>query len=313
MLRLGSHVSDDVTEIVAQLSALLGPRGGEIEPILGALTRLAFKVRLGGSDYVVHLPGGEAGLLGIDPRSEQEAGARAAELGVAPPVVARLERPACFVTELVPGRPLDAEDLRRPAALAELAAALRTFHDCGLELPRRFDPYRWVEEQVKAASSRGVEPPEGYAVALAQANEIERTVGRHRDHRITPCHANLRPPNLWHDGERILIDGWRYAAMCDRFYDLGDLAASIELDDEGERLLLAAYFDEEPGSRRLAAIKLTRFLSDLVEAAWGLVESGLAKHDVDYSGHASEHFRRLGETGTNPQFKVWINQASKRK
>jgi hypothetical protein len=34
---------------------------------------------------------------------------------------------------------------------------------------------------------------------------------------------------------------------------------------------------------------------------------------VDYSGHASEHFRRLGETGTNPQFKVWINQASKRK
>jgi thiamine kinase-like enzyme len=304
---------DDVQEIVAQLSALLGPREGEIEPVPGVLSRLAFKVRLGGSDYVVHLPGREASVIGTDAHAEQEAGVRAAELGIAPPVVATLEHPACFVTELASGKALDAEELRDPELLVELAGALRRFHDSGLELTRSFDPYRWAEECGESALRRGVERPPGYGKALAYARKIERKVEGHPDHRIAPCHANLCPPNLWHDGERILITGWRYAGMCDRFYDLGDLAASIDLDDEGERRLLEAYFGDEPGPRRLAAIKLMRFLSELVEAVWGLVESSISELDVDFGRHAREHGDKLNALATNPEFGQWIRQAARRR
>ena len=304
---------EDVREIVAQLSALLGPRQGEIEAVPGMLTKLAFKVRLGGTDYVVHLPGGEAGVLGTDPHSEQQAGVRAAQLGIAPRVVAALEHPACFVTQLASGRALNAAELRDPGVLAELAAAVRTFHESGLELTRRFDPYAWVQACGQMAVERGVEMPDGYERALAYARKIERKVARHPDDRVSPCHTNLCPPNIWHDGERILITGWRYAGMCDRMYDLGDLAASIELDDEGERFLLVSYFDEEPRPRRLATIKLMRFLSELVEAVWGLVESSVSELDVDFSGHARVHVAKLNALVDDPRFHSWIRDAARRR
>jgi thiamine kinase-like enzyme len=158
-----------------------------------------------------------------------------------------------------------------------------------------------------------VEMPPGYEQALAYARKIERKVAGHPDDRISPCHANLCPPNIWLDGERILITGWRYAGMCDRFYDLGDLAASIELDDDGERLLLEAYFGEEPGPRRLAAIKLMRFLSELVEAVWGLVESSVSDLDVDFGGHARKHVEKLNALVEDPRFGTWIREAAKRR
>jgi thiamine kinase-like enzyme len=306
-------MNEDVQEIVAQLAALLGPREGEIEPVPGVLTRLAFKVRLGGGDYVVHLPGREAGVLGTDPHSEQEAGLRAAELGIAPRVVAMLDEPACFVTELAAGRALGEEELRRPEVLTELAQAVRTFHDSGLELRRSFDPYLWAQERGQAAVERGVDMPEGYERALAYARKIERKLARQPDHRIAPCHTNLSPPSIWQDGERILITDWHYAGMCDRFYDLGDLAASINLDADGERLLLATYFGEEPGPQRLATIKLMRFLSELVEAVWALVESGVSELDVDFAGYARDHAAKLNALDSDPQFATWMRAAAKRR
>ena len=218
----------------------------------------------------------------------------------------------CFVTELASGRALDAEELRDPKMLAELAAALRAFHDSGLELSRSFDPSRWAEQCGESALQRGVEMPPGYDEALAYARRIERKVARHPDHRISPCHTNVSPPNIWHDGERILITGWRYAGMCDRFYDLGDLAASIDLDDEGERRLLAAYFQEEPPPRRIAVIKLMRFLSELVEAVWGMVESSVSELDVDFRGHAREHVEKFNALARDPVFERWIRQAARR-
>jgi thiamine kinase-like enzyme len=306
-------MNEDVQEIVGQLSALLGPREDEIEPVPGVITRRAFKVRLGGKGYVVHLPGREASVIGTDPHSEQEAGLRAAELGIAPRVVAMLDEPACFVTELASGRALTAEELQQPDVLAELVQAVRTFHDSGLELRRRFDPYRWALEAGQSLVERGVAMPEGYERSLAYARKIERKLDRHPDHAVVPCHGNLSPPNIWQDGNRILITEWRYAGMCDRFYDLGDLAASINLDTDGERLLLATYFGEEPGPQRLATIKLMRFLSELVEAVWGLVESGVSELDVDFAGYARDHAAKLNALGGDPQFAAWIREAAKRR
>jgi hypothetical protein len=101
--------------------------------------------------------------------------------------------------------------------------------------------------------------------------------------------------------------------MCDRFYDLGDLAASINLDTEDEHVLLTAYFGEEPGQQRLATIKLMRFLSELVEAVWGLVESGVSDLDVDFAGYARDHAAKLEALGEDPQFGAWMREAAKRR
>ena len=61
--------------------------------------------------------------------------------------------------------------------------------------------------------------------------------------------------------------------MGDRYFDLGNFSVNNELDDGGRGALLEAYFGEPPTPRRLAALRLMRFMSDFREAMWGVVQS----------------------------------------
>jgi thiamine kinase-like enzyme len=75
--------------------------------------------------------------------------------------------------------------------------------------------------------------------------------------------------------------------MGDPFFDLGNFAANHELDDDGERELLAAY-----GSDDLEALHDMRFMSDFREAMWGVVQQGISGLDFDFAGYANRHFER---------------------
>src|SRR5204862_459465 len=57
--------------------------------------------------FVARLPGERTELLGIDRANEAEAAARAAELGIGPPVFGELDGVGTLVTELVPGGHLE--------------------------------------------------------------------------------------------------------------------------------------------------------------------------------------------------------------
>ena len=46
----------ELTEVVARLSALLGPRQGGVEALEGGITNRNFRVNFGGSDFVVRCP-----------------------------------------------------------------------------------------------------------------------------------------------------------------------------------------------------------------------------------------------------------------
>src|SRR5918992_1333512 len=94
----------ELTEVVARLSALLGPREGSVVQLDGGITNRNFKVHFGGTDYVVRLPGKRTELLGIDRQAECIANKAAAELGIAPKVVALLDEPSALVTRFVAGR-----------------------------------------------------------------------------------------------------------------------------------------------------------------------------------------------------------------
>src|ERR671917_2785646 len=103
----------ELTEAVARLSALLGPREGGVLPLEGGITNRNFRVNFGGTDYVVRLPGKKTNALGIDREAERVATKAAAGLGIAPRVAAMLEDPPCLVTCFVPGHRVSAEELRR--------------------------------------------------------------------------------------------------------------------------------------------------------------------------------------------------------
>jgi thiamine kinase-like enzyme len=299
----------ELTEVVARLAALLGPREGTVVQLEGGITNRNFRVNFGGTDYVVRLPGKRTELLGIDRTAECIANKAAAELGMAPKVAALLDEPSCLVTAFVSGREMHADELREPETIAEVAHDLRALHESDTELPTGFDSFRLVEEYAETGRSHGSEPPDGYDEALAAAHTIERAVRDQPGHEPVPAHNDLLPTNFLRDGHRMQLIDWEYAGMGDRWFDLGNFAVNNELDDDQEMQLLEAYFGEPADDRRRATLKLFRFMSDFREGMWGVVQAGVSELDFDFREYAQKHFDRLEKARNDPRFEGWIEEA----
>ncbi len=292
----------ELTEVIARVSALLGPREGAVRALDGGITNRNFKVNFGGTEYVVRLPGKDTNLLGIDREAERVANKRAAELGLAPKVAASLQEPPCLVTCFVEGHEMKPEELHEPDAVAQVAGALREFHDSGLELPTDFQVLDIARDYAEVSRGRGSEPPPAFDEALDNAGKVVQAVGDDPDHAPVPCHNDLLPANFLRGEERIVIVDWEYAGMGDRFFDLGNLAVNNEFGDEDEERLLEAYFGEPATPRRRAALKLFRFMSDFREAMWGVVQGTVSELDFDFDAYADKHFARMSATSSDERF-----------
>ena len=299
----------ELTEVVARVTALLGPRQGSVVQLEGGITNRNFRVNFGGMDYVVRLPGKRTEILGIDRTAECIANKAAAGLGMAPGVAAMFEEPSCLVTMFVQGREMSSEELRDPERLAKVARDLRKFHDSGTELPTGFDSFRLVEEYAETGRANGSEPPESYDDAVEAAHRIEKAIDGQPSHELVPAHNDLLTANFLLDGDKIQLIDWEYAGMGDRWFDLGNFAVNNELDDDQEEQLLEAYFGEPPDDRRRATLKLFRFMSDFREAMWGVVQTGVSELDFDFRAYAQKHFDRLEKARKDPRFEDWIEAA----
>jgi thiamine kinase-like enzyme len=302
----------ELTEAIARLSALLGPRQGGVIRLEGGITNRNFRVNFGGKDYVVRLPGKDTELLGIDREAERLATKKAAELGLGPKVAAMLDQPPCLVTWFVESREVTAEELREPARIDEVGRGMRSFHHSGLELPVRFHVPEVVQHYAEVARARGASLPEGFRDAHDCARKVVKAVRRHPDHQPLPCHDDLLTANFLHDGERLLIVDWEYAGMGDPFFDLGNFAANNELRDAEEERLLEAYFGEAATPRRRAAVKLFRFMSDFREAMWGALQTAVSDLDFDFGAYAGKHFERVADAIADERFRRWTKEAGGR-
>ena len=299
---------DELARIVQRLVPELGALEGDLAPLDGGITNRNFRARMGGRDYVIRVPGKDTGLLEIDRAAEQAANRRASEVGVAPPVAAFLDDPVCIVTEFVAGEEMSSGDLREADVTAGVAAALRRFHDSGLELTTDFDSFRIVERYADTARERGVQVPQEYEESHARAAEIEAVLSG-PEHDPVACHDDLLAANFISDGNHIWIVDWEYAGMGNRYFDLANFAINNELDDDQQAAFLEAYFGEPPDDRRLASLRLMRFMSDFREAMWGVVQQGISDLDFDFVDYATKHFARLRETAAEPAFESALREA----
>ncbi|MGZ4289438.1 MAG: phosphotransferase [Gaiellaceae bacterium] len=263
-------------------------RAARIEPLGGGITNHNFRVDVGDETFVLRIGGEDTQLLGIDRGSEHAASRVAAELGLAPEVVAFVEPEGYLVTRFVEGE-VGALDV------PQVGGALRRLHD-GPPIPSRFDSFRVVEAYRAIADERGVTIPPLYG----WAREIARRIEEHRRGApIRPCHNDLLNANFIGDGSRMWIVDWEYAGMGDPFFDLGNFAVNHELDADGERLLLESY-----GSGDVEALTLMRFMSDFREAMWGVVQQAISTLEFDFRAYADEHFARLERTAAEPGFRA---------
>ena len=297
-------------EIVARLALRLGSSTGAPEPLDGGITNRNYRVAFGADEYVIRFPGKETDLLGISREAERMAGAAAAELGIAPELVAA--ESDCTLTRFLQARPL------RPGELASdpapIAGALRAFHESGVRLPVQFWVPDLLDEYARVVRSRGGELPDVYGRTRELVGRISGVLPLAH---AVPCHNDLLPGNLMivdpgglGDAPTLMLVDWEYAGMGHRLFDLGNLAVNNELDAGAGDRLLAAYFGEPPSREQRAALALMRIMSDAREAAWGVVQGVISELDFDFAAYAAQHFDRLTQAASNPSFEEWLDAAA---
>jgi thiamine kinase-like enzyme len=297
-------------ELAAALTALeptIGRAESEAVPLDGGLTNRNFRMRIGGDDVVVRLPGKDTELLGIDREAERAATEAAALAGVGPEVIAFLTAPPCLVTRFLPGRPLTADELRAPAVLVQVAAALRAFH-AGASLPSRFDAFAIVDAYQATARAHGARVPDPFPALMTGARAIQSAL-RGPEHAPVPCHNDLLTANFLHDGERVWIVDWEYAGVGDRYFDLGNLSVNNDFAEADDERLLEAYWSEPCTPRRFAALRLMRIMSSFREGMWGVVQTAISALDYDFAAYADEHLARVAAGLADPRFPTWLEDA----
>jgi thiamine kinase-like enzyme len=287
----------------------LGPLAAEPVALGGGITNHNFRARFGEVEVVLRIAGSQTELLGIDRASEHVATQAAAKLGIAPAVLAFVPEHSCLVTAFVPGVPLAEAAVREPGAMAEVARALRAFHEHAPSLPASFDVPQVARDYVVLARERGAVLPGAAADAVVLAERIAAALPG-PEHAVVPCHDDLLAANLLGDGRRIWLVDWEYAGMGDRYFDLGNLSVNNGFSEDDDRALLAAYWDQPCTVRRFAALRLMRSMSDVREGLWGTVQAAISELDFDFAAYADRHLRRLAETAADPRFESWLRDAA---
>jgi thiamine kinase-like enzyme len=334
--RYGAGVAR-LEQILARLQSTLGELTGEPQPLSGGITNDNFRVTLDGEDYVVRIHGRDTDLLGIDREAELIACGLAAELGIAPELVASFDD--CLVTRFVACDPVVPHEVA--AHVTQIARALRSFHDSPARLPARFWVPELLEDYSEQVRVRGVRLPSDYGRAAAVASRIADALPL-RDPR--PCHNDLLSTNIIrahatgerggtdadgntgepaHDsggagggggggggGGRMLIVDWEYAGMGHRYFDLGNLSVNNDFDEAADEQLLRGYHGRPPTDAERAALALMRILSDAREGAWGVVQTEISELDFDFARYARLHFERLNAAAELPQVSEWLAVAA---
>ena len=272
-----------------QLVPQLRDRAVTASPLVGGLTNRNYRIDAGGESYVLRVAGKETALLGIDRACEVACSRAAAELGVGPEVVAYLPEHDAMVQRFVPGRVLTAEELKQPAVLRRAVVALRRYHD-GPPGAGSFSPFSVVRSYYGLARQRGVTFPDSLERALERLARIEQDL--QTGDPPCPCHNDLLAANFIDDGTAVAILDWEYGGMGDRFFDLANLAANNEFDDERERALLEVYFGEARADD-LRRLRLMRPVSDLRAAMWGFLQAAISTLEVDYLAYGRKHLERF--------------------
>jgi aminoglycoside phosphotransferase (APT) family kinase protein len=189
---------------------------------------------------------------------------RAAERGVAPPIVHIDESARAIVSIHVPGKPLTAALLnpaQRDTALASVVTQLRTLHsvDAGGIVER--DPVAYARSLYAAQRARTGFP--GWAGSLEpRFDEIGAMLAR--DRRRVVSHNDLNPGNVVWDGARAWLIDWEAAGLSHPFYDLAALAMFIRLDDATAYTLLEQHEQEAPGDEARATFAALRRIAALL-------------------------------------------------
>ena len=294
---------DDARAILEHVPAL-NSKAAIISQLGGGMTNRIYKIDIpsplpaagegsgvrGSDSYVLRVFGQGTELLGICREREVACSRAVATVDLGPDVVAYLPElsPKPFETfcgallvRFVPGNLLEEDQVQNPEMLRRIAETLKECHAVPIdEQVGTFCVFRAIRENLDRARERKASLPADVGDALAHLQRIETELASTEP--LCLCHNDLLAGNFVDDGTTLRIIDWEFGGRGNRFFDLGNIAAGLQMTDAQERAFLHTYFGEMR-LEDLRRMKRMRIASDFREASWGYLQAAISKlHSPQY-------------------------------
>jgi thiamine kinase-like enzyme len=294
-----------IPALPAKLLRDLEPHTGLVSSIVtisGGITNRNYKLESEHGAFMLRIAGERTEFLGIDRANEFSSSQIAFQTGVGTEPIAFLETHAAILSRFIPNAlTLDPESAT--VRLERIVPRLRAFHDAP-ENPAKFSPFETVRNYHALALEHGVKFSNDLPNILEQMTRIEKALQPHA--RACPCHNDLLPANFLDDGTKIWIIDWEYAGNGNPFFDLGNLAVNLELNEAACEFLLELYFGKTD-IKLEAQLQLMRLASDLREAFWGFLQSGISTLEFDFIEYGNKHLERFRVNAARDEFEKWMS------
>jgi thiamine kinase-like enzyme len=288
----------------AKLLRDLEPYTGQVSSIVtisGGITNRNYKLETQNGVFMLRIAGERTELLGIDRADEFSSSKIAHAVGVGTEPIVFLENHAAILSRFIPDA-LTLDPETATARLERIVPRLRAFHDAP-EIPAKFSPFETVRNYHDLALEHGVKFPDDLPRILEQMARIKNALQPHA--RVRSCHNDLLPANFLDDTKKIWIIDWEYAGNGNPFFDLGNLAVNLELNETACQLLLELYFGHS-NLKLEAQLQLMKLASDLREAFWGFLQSGISTLEFDFIEYGNKHLERFRVNAARGEFEKWL-------
>jgi thiamine kinase-like enzyme len=270
-----------------------------VEPLMGGLTNMNYKVTSPSGCYVVRISGKDTSLLAIDRENEAHNTIAAAETGVGAPFVAVLPEQDALVLGYLDGEVMDSAKLRSGEHIPEIAAACRRLHS-GRRFLHDFDMFEIQPGYLEIVHDRGFRLPDRYEEFEPKIRELERAM-RVSPEPTVPCNNDLLAENfILVNGEMRLID-YEYSGNNEASFELGNVWSESNLSQEQLEELIAAYWGR-PLRNKVARARLWGLMSKYGWTLWGSIQDGISDIDFDFWGWAMEKYERAVAELDGPEF-----------
>jgi thiamine kinase-like enzyme len=285
-------------EVIARVPSLSGtPR--TITPLPGGLTNRNYKVVTPDGEFVARIWAAQAGPLAIDREQEYRNSRIAAAAGAGAPVIDYRPQDRVLVLRYLPGKTFRNADVRDPANLPRIAAALRRLH-AAPPFAGDFDMFEVQARYRAAAVAAGIGVPPGYD-DLGHAFAAARSALAVAAEPAVPCNNDLLAANFIDDGDRVWLIDYEYAGNNDPCFELGNIAGECGLDDDELAALVTAYYGR-PRPSRVARARLFIPVSQYGWTLWGAIQAATSPLDFDFRSWAMARFQAAQASLTSPEF-----------
>lgn len=236
-----------------------------IARLSGGASNVNLRISAGESTWALRLcdPLGER--WGVDRAATIQAQNDAAEMGLAPRVVAQKMPAGHFLSEFVEGTTVTSAYVREADLLEPIARTLRELN-AGSTTGRVFSPFRDLGTFLEFGDGDGV----GFAPQITDELAAVTRIRALFETRPAPrgfCHSDLVPQNFIRHGDTLSLVDFDYAGTGWVAFELASFSCQAQLDAEETHAFLSAY-DPDYDEGQAARVELMRAIAGIREACW---------------------------------------------